>query len=70
MTRHRKVNIGIGKLKKNSIVKGFLIVLIALFLLAVLAVMIDETVSRHESRWTDGGGRHVEMVSGKLSEED
>ena len=46
--------------------------ILAFFLgLAILAVQIDEKCSRHESTWTDGGGRHVvEIPSVKLSDED
>jgi len=37
--------------------------------MAILAVSIDEMVSRNETEWTDGGGRHItELESVKLSE--
>jgi len=37
----------------------------------ICVVSIDEMVSRNETEWTDGGGRHTtEMASEKVSDND
>ena len=60
------------KMKLRTIEKAAFVAFIVLIILAgfMVVVGIIDTISRNETEWTDGGGRHVEMVSEKLSKED